>query len=66
MDMALGKSLGTVQEVKVDGTIIRIRVTIDVTKPLHRNIPTVREDSSTLLFDVKYERLPEFCYNVLD
>ncbi|KAK4394020.1 hypothetical protein Sango_1872800 [Sesamum angolense] len=64
----IGNKLGKFKEVELDsngeawGSSIRIRVTIDITKPLKQvlKIRTVLGDDHLVTFT--YERLPNFCY----
>lgn len=41
---------------------MKIRVEIDITRPLKKFITTVNFDSSNLLLAVKYEKLLDLCY----
>ncbi|XP_074289141.1 uncharacterized protein LOC141614281 [Silene latifolia] len=41
---------------------IRVRVLYDIREPLKASIPIRMKGGSTSQFDVKYERLPTFCY----
>ncbi|XP_074318065.1 uncharacterized protein LOC141654850 [Silene latifolia] len=41
---------------------IRIRVLYDIRKPLKATIPIRMRGGKTVSFDVKYERLPTYCY----
>ncbi|KAL0326477.1 UNVERIFIED_CONTAM: hypothetical protein Sangu_1725700 [Sesamum angustifolium] len=64
----IGRKLGKVKEVDKDssgdiwGSSVRIRVSIDITKPLKRalKLRTVLGDEHLVTFT--YERLPNFCY----
>ncbi|KAL0347721.1 UNVERIFIED_CONTAM: hypothetical protein Scaly_1788100 [Sesamum calycinum] len=64
----IGRKLGKVKEVDRDssgdiwGSSVRIRVSIDITKPLKRalKLRTVLGDEHLVTFT--YERLPNFCY----
>ncbi|KAK2650316.1 hypothetical protein Ddye_017805 [Dipteronia dyeriana] len=45
------------------GKFVRVKVEIDVTRPLKRAIKLrLDEFNSTVTIPIKYERLPEFCY----
>lgn len=44
------------------GKFLRIRVEIDVTKPLRRGVMVLDPDGKKIWALVKYERLPTFCY----
>ena len=62
----IGGSLGEVVEVETDGVMwdnsVRIKVMIDVSKPLKR-VQRIRSSTGVgLLIEIKYERLPIFCY----
>ncbi|KAK6153100.1 hypothetical protein DH2020_012739 [Rehmannia glutinosa] len=62
-----GNLIGTFMNVDSDsegssiGRYLRIRVILDITKPLRRVIKTTLHDQEYLL-PLKYERLPNFCY----
>ncbi|XP_059428666.1 uncharacterized protein LOC132162443 [Corylus avellana] len=62
----IGSSLGQVEEVDVDegsmgwGAFLRVKVTIDLHKPLVRRRMLKINGSSTLV-GFQYERLPKFC-----
>ncbi|KAL5851494.1 hypothetical protein ACOSQ3_006612 [Xanthoceras sorbifolium] len=67
--LALGKNIGQVREIDVEasgdclGKFLRIRVAIDIQKPLKRVLQVKLEgmmEEKTLL--LKYERLPEYCF----
>lgn len=53
----LGKALGRVKEMMVDGMTLWIHVTMDTHKHQRKSISIVRKDGSTLLLAVKYEKL---------
>ncbi|KAL5757093.1 hypothetical protein ACOSQ2_021839 [Xanthoceras sorbifolium] len=65
----LGQHIGTVKEIDVGssgdyfGKFLRIRVCVDIQKPLHKalrvKLDGVNKEKTLLL---KYERLPEHCY----
>lgn len=63
---AIGGGLGTVLEVESDGVVwdksARLKILVDVTKPLRRLQQVRQRDGSTVVVEVKYERLPNFCY----
>lgn len=70
-DMAtlLGASIGKVEEIECDdnntwiGPFMRIRVSIDITKPLRRGVKVrLSEDHSTWC-PILYEKLPDLCFN---
>lgn len=64
----LGSTLGVVEKVDVDGEgfslsgYLRIRVSIDITKPLCRGRMVQTGGPSAMWVEFKYERLPIFCY----
>ncbi|XP_048504096.1 uncharacterized protein LOC125499392 [Beta vulgaris subsp. vulgaris] len=62
----VGGCLGEVMEVESDGvqwdTSARVRVLIDVTKPLRRVQRISVKKGVSALVEFKYERLPTFCY----
>ena len=62
----IGGGLGQVMEVDFDGVgwdkSARLKVLMDITKPLRR-IQKIRSSSgSIVMVDIKYERLPNYCY----
>ncbi|XP_023928142.1 uncharacterized protein LOC112039499 [Quercus suber] len=65
---AIGATLGEVLDVDVAesgvqwGTCLRVKVSIDVTKPLCRGKRVTIEDDKSRWVLFKYERLPNFCY----
>jgi hypothetical protein len=65
---ALGSSLGKIDRVSEGeanaegGMAMRIRVSMDVTKPLCRGRKTRIEKGREMWISFKYERLPNFCY----
>jgi hypothetical protein len=64
----LGSSLGRIAQVAGGttaangGQAMRIRVSIDITKPLCRGRMAVLEKGREVWISFKYERLPNFCY----
>ena len=65
---SIGETLGVVEKVDVDdkgfsmGGFLRVRVSVNITKPLCRG-RKIRSGREKLLWvDFKYERLPIFCY----
>jgi hypothetical protein len=64
----IGQTLGSVEQAPESiednggGPWMRVRVTIDITKPLCRGRKITLEDSSERWISFKYERLPNFCY----
>jgi hypothetical protein len=65
---AIGNTLGRVEyapesvEESVGGPWMRVRVLIDITKPLCRGRKVTLEDGTTHWVSFKYEQLPNFCY----
>ncbi|XP_022149484.1 uncharacterized protein LOC111017902 [Momordica charantia] len=64
----LGAKLGDVEEIEGDGAdgwagpFIRVRVKIDVSKPLRRGIKLKNSDGKDIWCPLRYEKLPDFCY----
>ncbi|KAL5734135.1 hypothetical protein ACOSP7_031996 [Xanthoceras sorbifolium] len=64
----IAEEVGTIVEFPMDskdlwGKFLRIKVRIDITKPLKRGIRMRLENFETLITAlIKYERLPDFCY----
>ncbi|XP_059436069.1 uncharacterized protein LOC132168989 [Corylus avellana] len=64
----LGGSLGQLEEVDTDrdgigwGEFLRVKIMIDLYKPLSRG-RMLKFDSNTTLIGFKYERLPKYCYH---
>lgn len=63
----IGGGLGTVLDVEFDGIgwdrSARVKILLDVTKPL-RHIQQIRsKEGKVVVVDIKYERLPNFCYS---
>ncbi|XP_074265090.1 uncharacterized protein LOC141587508 [Silene latifolia] len=63
----IGASLGTFLEADSGSNCelnraIRVRIIRDIRKPLQATIPITMKDNKVVHFDVKYERLPIFCY----
>lgn len=64
---AIGNKLGTFIKVDNSGSMgidksIRMRVNVDVRKPLAKHVKVKMRGGLEELFDVKYERPPIFCY----
>lgn len=66
----LAKKVGSVVKVEVDnqdrawGPYLRAKVEVDLSKPLLRYITIFSEKRKTTdVFDVKYEKLPNYCYS---
>jgi hypothetical protein len=66
--LRIGRSIGTVEDIDVTGDgvgwgrCLRIRVSIDITKPLERGRAIVLNGKS-IWISLKYEKLPQFCYH---
>ncbi|KAK9190464.1 hypothetical protein WN943_019069 [Citrus x changshan-huyou] len=67
----LGEAIGKVEEVETDANgdcmreVIRIRISIDITKPLMKILEFRQEDMTEeedIPVLIRYERLPDFCY----
>ncbi|KAL5790678.1 hypothetical protein ACOSQ2_005566 [Xanthoceras sorbifolium] len=64
----IAEEVGTIVEFPMDskdlwGKFLRIKVRIDITKPLKRGIRMRLENFDPLIIAlIKYERLPDFCY----
>nr|GLL37548.1 uncharacterized protein LOC109174453 [Ipomoea trifida] len=43
-------------------TFYRVRVALDVSKPLKKQMKLKRENGTWVLIDFRYERLPTFCF----
>lgn len=69
MAKRLGNAMGEFLEAECDqdnfcwGESLRVKIMIDITKPLHRGIwIEPGENVDSLWIQAKYERLPDFCY----
>ncbi|PON86542.1 Zinc knuckle CX2CX4HX4C [Trema orientale] len=59
-----GELLGSVEAVSVVGSRMRVRVRMDITKPLRRGLRVrVGEASKEISLILQYERLPDFCFD---
>ena len=62
----IGGGLGHVMEVDYDGIgwdkSARLKVMLDVTKPLRRIQQIRSKEGNVAVIEIKYERLPDFCY----
>lgn len=58
--------LGTILDVEFDRIVwdrsTRLKILLDVTKLLHRIQNIHSKDGNIVMIEVKYERLPNFCY----
>ena len=63
-----GESIGEIEEIDVEGgqiawgRYLRVRVIIDISKPLKRGSKIVVPRGGNELVIFKYEKLPDFCY----
>ncbi|KAL5792215.1 hypothetical protein ACOSP7_000809 [Xanthoceras sorbifolium] len=67
--LQLGSKVGKVKDIDTGasgdcmGKFLRIRVNIDISKPLKRGIRVSLDDSEeTIMLLIRYERLPEYCF----
>ena len=64
----LGETIGDVEEIDVEGgqmafgRYLRVRVLINISKPLKRGSRITAMGGENILAIFKYERLPDFCY----
>ncbi|KAL2899528.1 hypothetical protein RDABS01_024610 [Bienertia sinuspersici] len=62
----MARSIGEVMEVENDGIMwdksMRVRVMLNVVKPLRRILHIKTKEGNLTTIDIKYERLPTFCY----
>ncbi|KAL9462516.1 hypothetical protein AB3S75_000507 [Citrus x aurantiifolia] len=64
----LGEKIGRVEEVETDeegeciGPFARVRISVDITKPLKRILILKQEVEEDIVMLIKYERLPDFCF----
>lgn len=64
----LGSRVGKVEDIGMDaqgecfGEFVRIRVSVNITKPLKKLIVLKQEDDEDIPLPVVYERLPDFCF----
>lgn len=64
----MGKKIGKVEEMEIDelreciGPFIRVRILVDITKPLKKVLLLEMENEEEILIPVLYEKLPEFCF----
>lgn len=67
-DRLIGNSLGKFKEIDLDNgevewvEFMRLRVTLDITRPLLRCKKLSTESSGSVWVYIKYERLPDFCF----
>lgn len=67
MDREIGETLGGFVEFDNSNPLgweefMRIKVMLDLGKPLHRELKMRVSGYTTKWMDIKYERLPNFCY----
>ena len=64
----LGETIGEVEEVDVEegqmvwGRYLRVRVVINIKKPLKKGSKITIPGGDTVIAVIKYEKLPDFCY----
>lgn len=63
----IGETIGTVSRSEhsndmVGGDFLRVRVEVDVTKPLCRALKIAINNTDVAWIAFKYEKLPNFCY----
>ncbi|KAH9800887.1 CCHC-type domain-containing protein [Citrus sinensis] len=60
--------IGSVEEVNTYedgnciGEIVRLRISVDITKPLQKILEVETEDEGSISIPILYERLPNFCF----
>ena len=68
MVQELGEYIGSVEEIDTDeegnciGEIVRLRISVDITKPLQKILKVETEDEGSIPIPILYERLPDFCF----
>ncbi|KAH9781813.1 cchc-type domain-containing protein [Citrus sinensis] len=68
MVQELGEYIGSVKDVDTDeegnciGEIVRLRISVDITKPLQKLLEVETEDEGSIPIPILYERLPDFCF----
>ena len=68
MVQELGEYIGSVEEVDTDeegnciGEIVRLRISMDITKPLQKILEVETEDEGSIPILILYERLPDLCF----
>lgn len=63
----IGKTIGMVSELEwetdmISGDFLRVRVEVDVSRPLCRGRKVVLNDEEEVWISFKYEKLPNFCF----
>ena len=63
----IGKTIGILschgQEAKmIIGDFLKVRVEVDVSKPLYRGKKVIMDDEEEVWVAFQYEKLPNFCY----
>ena len=63
----MGKTIGEVschgrEAGMIAGDFLRVRVEVDVSKPLYRGRRVVLDDDEEVWVSFSYEKLPNFCY----
>ncbi|KAH9792118.1 CCHC-type domain-containing protein [Citrus sinensis] len=68
MVQELGEYIGSVEDVDTDeegnciGEIVRLRISVDITKPLQKILEVETEDEGSIPIPILYERLLDFCF----
>lgn len=68
MMQELGESIGSVEEVDTDedgnciGEIVKLRISVDITKPLQKTLEVETDEDGNILIPILYEKLPDFCF----
>ncbi|KAK9206204.1 hypothetical protein WN943_016477 [Citrus x changshan-huyou] len=64
----IGGRIGKVQEVETDdagecmGSFVRVRIMVNVTRPLPKRLLLKLEDGGQISLRIAYEKLPDFCF----
>ncbi|KAL9438171.1 hypothetical protein AB3S75_023940 [Citrus x aurantiifolia] len=70
MVQELGEYIGSVEEVDAEeegnciGEMVRLRISVDITKPLQKILEVETEDEGSIPIPILYERLLDFCFVV--
>ncbi|KAH9649425.1 CCHC-type domain-containing protein [Citrus sinensis] len=59
---SVGEFIGSVEEGNCIGEIARLRISVDITKPLRKFLEVETEDEGSIPIPILYERLPDFCF----
>lgn len=63
----IGKTIGVLsfhgrEAEMIAGDFLRVRVEVDISKPLYRGRKVILDDEEKVWVAFKYEKLPNFCY----